>query len=318
MTGSVRPPTSAFVIATRNRPAYLVDTVQSILDQTVKPEQLCIVDASDEPTARTRLEAMCREASVPLHYVHPAPLGLPKQRNVGIDRTTADPVFFIDDDVLLEPHCHERVLEEYERRGDRVGGITAADVSALELPRLSVVWRKIFGSGGWWPNASGRLRAGFFPEGVSRADEPKEVEFFMGWFMSYRRAAMGSERFDEALSGYAYLEDIDFSYRVSRRYTLVWTPRARGRHLRATGERLSRKQLLRMMVANHFYLHRKNLPQTLRYKAALWWAFAGLLILNTTRAIRFRSTDHVTGLIEGLWDQLHGRGLVDPLEQQAR
>ena len=134
----------------------------------------------------------------------------------------------------------------------------------------------------------------------------------MGWFMSFKRDALGTERFDEALSGYAYMEDIDLSYRVSRHHKLLWTPEAEGRHLRASGARLDRKQLLRMMVANHFYLHRKNMPQTLRHKVALWWAFGGLLILNLTRAIRFRSGDHVTGMARGLWEQARGKGLIDP------
>ena len=46
--------------------------------------------------------------------------------------------------------------------------------------------------------------------------------------MSYRRGVFEHERFDESLAGYAFKEDIDFSYRVVKRgYVLVQTPRAR-------------------------------------------------------------------------------------------
>lgn len=311
MSSPERTLSSAFVIATRNRSSHLLETVRSILDQTVAPEELCIVDSSDVAETRDAIEELCERSPVQLTYIHPAPRGLPRQRNIGIDETSADPLFFVDDDVLLARDCHERVLAAYER-DDGLGGITIADSNALELPRLSILWRRIFGSGGWWPDASGRVRGGFFPEGISRSRSPRHVEFFMGWFMSFKREALEKERFDEALSGYAYMEDIDLSYRVSRHHKLLWTPETEGRHLRASGARLDRKQLLRMMVANHFYLHRKNMPQTLRHKIALWWAFGGLLILNLTRAVRFRSGDHVSGMVKGLWEQARGKGLIDP------
>jgi GT2 family glycosyltransferase len=315
--GAPRRAQSAFIIATRNRPEHLLRTVETLVAQTVLPGELCIVDSSDEATVRCDIEALCQRASLPLDYCHPAPRGLPTQRNVGIDRTHGDPAFFIDDDVLLARDCHEQILAEYERHGPEVGGVCASDTTPPRLPRLSILWRRAFGSGGWWPDASGRVRGGFFPEGVSESSTVREVEFFMGWFMSYRREVLEQERFDEALSGYAYEEDIDFSYRVSRRYKLLWTPAAKGDHLKTSASRLPRRQLLRMMIANHFYLHRKNMPQTLRYKLALWWAFLGLVLLNSTRAVRFRDPDHVMGMLVGLWEQALGKGLVDPARERA-
>ncbi|MBA3430655.1 MAG: glycosyltransferase family 2 protein [Actinobacteria bacterium] len=309
---TTEPATSSFIIATRNRPDYLFDTVQSLVEQTILPGELCIVDSSDLATRRAEIEEICDKASLSLDYCHPAASGLPRQRNIGIDRTHGDPVFLIDDDVLLVPDCHERILEEYATRRPPPGGVCAADTDPPRVPPASVMWRRIFGSGGWWPDASGRVRRGFFPEGISVSAVPREVEFFMGWFMSFRREVFERERFDEALSGYAYLEDIDFSYRVSRNYPLIFLPSAKGDHLKASASRLSRHQLLRMMIANHFYLHRKNMPQTMLNQAALWWAFLGLLILNSTRAVRFRNPEHVTGLLAGLREQARGKGLIDP------
>src|SRR6186997_1364200 len=114
---------SSFVIATRNRPDYLRDAVESLVGQTVLPEELCIVDSSDETPARPDIEALCADAEIRLDYVHPAPRGLTLQRNVGIGRTTGDPVFLIDDDVWLDPDVHEEILAEYERWGRELGGV---------------------------------------------------------------------------------------------------------------------------------------------------------------------------------------------------
>jgi glycosyltransferase involved in cell wall biosynthesis len=108
---------SAFIIATRNRPQELLTAVASLVNQTVLPKELCIVDSSDGSPARAKIEELCAGAELSLDYYHPAPRGLTIQRNIGIERTTGDPVFFVDDDVHLPPDCHDEVLKEYHRGG---------------------------------------------------------------------------------------------------------------------------------------------------------------------------------------------------------
>jgi GT2 family glycosyltransferase len=311
---------SCFVIATRNRPNYLVETVRSLVEQTVLPRELCIVDASDVAPARPEIEAMCAAARIELDYVHPATRGLTVQRNVGIARTTGDPVFLIDDDVWLDPHVHEVILAEYERWGPELGGVRGAPIHPPSPGRLTILWRRLFGLGGWWPEGSGRMRSGFFVEGVASSRSVRKVEYFNGWFMSYRREVFDHERFDEKLAGYAFKEDIDFSYRVFKRgYLLVQTPVARIDHRRSATERLSAFDHQRMALANQFYLHRKNMPQSLRCRAALWWALVGMLPLNVGKVVQTRDPGHLTGFFVGAWEQARGRGLIDPvIERKGR
>jgi GT2 family glycosyltransferase len=265
---------------------------------------------------------MCDSVGIRLDYAHPAPRGLTVQRNVGIDRSSGDPVFFIDDDVWLEPDCHEEILAEYERwdsapGGREVGGIRAAPVRPARPPWFSILFRKLFGIGGWWPESSGKMRPGFYVEGISESAGVRKVEYFNGWFMSYRRKVFEHERFDEKLSGYAYKEDIDFSYRVSRRFTLLQTPRAKCDHLKSDASRMNSHQLQRMNIANQFYLHRKLMPQTAKHKAALWWALTGLFVINLGQALRKSDTGLVTGLVAGALEQARGKGLVDPALERA-
>jgi len=310
---------SSFVIATRSRPEYLLGTVRSLVGQSVLPAELCIVDASDEAAARSEIERLCAEAGIELAYVHPAEPGLTRQRNVGIDRTSGDPVFFIDDDVLLDGDVHEQVLAEYGRWGPKLGGVRGSPVHPPSPGRATILWRRLFGMGGWWPEASGRMRGGFFVEGVSASADVRKLEYFNGWFMSYRRGVFDHERFDESLGGYAFKEDIDFSYRVWKHgYLLVQTPKARIDHLKAASKRLSPFQLQRMMLGNQFYLHRKNMPQTLGSRAALWWALVGMFVLNAGKAAHTRDRGYLTGLVVGAWEQARGRGLIDPAEEQEK
>lgn len=310
---------SCFIIATRNRPHHLLEAVQSLVDQTVLPRELCVVDSSDDAPARADIERLCAEAGIELDYVHPAPRGLPVQRNVGIDLTTGDPVFLIDDDVQMAPDVHEEILAEYGRWGPELGGVRGVWLRPPIPSRLSVVWRRFFGMGGWWPEASGRVRRGFFSEDAVTLADVRRVETFVGWFMSFRREVFEHERFDENLAGFAFREDADFSYRISKRgYVLVQTPKARVDHRKTASQRLSPFELQRMSLANQLYLHRKHMPQTLPYRAALWWALLGTFLLMVGKAIQTRDRGYVTGMIAGAWEQARGRGLIDPAAERAR
>ena len=101
---------------------------------------------------------------------------------------------------------------------------------------------------------------------------------------------------------------------MKRGYVLVQTPKARIVHHKTTSERLSPFDHQRMALANQFYLHRKNMPQTLRYKAALWWALVGTLPLNVGKVTRDPGP---TGFVTGAWEQARGRGLIDPAAERA-
>jgi GT2 family glycosyltransferase len=283
----------------------------------VLPAELVVVDSSDQTPTRPEIEQLCSAAGIKLDYHHPAPRGLTVQRNVGIDRSAGDPVFFVDDDVWLDADCHEQILDEYERWGPELGGVRATPKRPARPSLGTRLYRKLFGIGGWWPEASGKIRPGFYAEGVSDSAGVRRLEYFNGWFMSYRREVFEHERFDEALAGYGYKEDIDFSYRVSRRYVLVQTPKARCDHLKSGASRLNSHQLQRMNLANQFYLHRKLMPQTLFHRAALWWAWIGLFILNAGKAVQTRDPGLVTGMVAGAWEQVRGRGLVDPAAEKT-
>jgi GT2 family glycosyltransferase len=310
---------SCFVIATRNRPEHLLDAVQSLVTQTVLPSELCIVDSSAETPSRARIERLCADAEIALDYVHPTPRGLTVQRNLGVDRTSGDPVCFVDDDVWMAPDAHEEVLAEYERWGSELGGVRGVWRRPPALNTFVKLWRRFFGMEGWWPEASGRVLPGFFTEAVTTSAEVRRVEAFNGWFMSFRREVFDHERFDENLAGYAFKEDADFSYRVFKRgYVLVQTPKAQIDHLKTSAQRLSPYDLQRMNLANQLYLHRKNMPQTLKYKAALWWALTGTFLLMVGKSVQTRDSGYATGMIVGAWEQARGCGLIDPGAEQAR
>jgi glycosyltransferase involved in cell wall biosynthesis len=304
---------SAVVIPTRNRPDELLSAIEALLLQSVLPGEICVVDSSDETRSRREIEILCREAEVPLDYFHPAPRGLTIQRNIGVDRTRGDPIFFIDDDVLLAPDCHEQILKGFARNGAEVGGISA---TPSRSPRRSLatsqLFQRVFGLGGCDRDNFARMRPGFWCEQVCNPSDVVRLECMRGLCMSFRRAVFEHERFDDILPGYGLKEDVDFGYRVSRHYLLLQIPTARCDHIESPRNRLNSHLVMRVYPGNHVYLHRKNMPQDLRHQTALWWGLFGLLLWFTARAIIERDAGLVTGFLAGAWDQLRGRGLLDP------
>jgi GT2 family glycosyltransferase len=304
---------SAVVIPTRNRPDDLLSTIEALLMQTVLPGEICVVDSGSETPSRKAIETLCREAEVRLDYFHPAPRGSTIQRNIGVERTRGDPIFFIDDDVLLAPDCHEQILKGFARNGAEVGGIAA---TPSRSPRRSLAtsqrFVRVFGLGGCDRDNFARMKPGFWCEDVCNPTDVVRLECMRGLCMSFRRAVFEHERFDDILPGYALKEDVDFGYRVSRQYLLIQIPTARCEHMESPRNRLNSHLVMRVYLGNQMYLHRKNMPQDLWHQTALWWGLVGLLLLFSARAIIERDAGLVTGLIAGAWDQLRGRGLLDP------
>ena len=104
---------------------------------------------------------------------------------------------------------------------------------------------------------------------IVNLEQPRDMEFMPGPFMSARRDIAAQVRFDERLNGYSLGEDDDFAYRLSRRGRIRYEPAAIVCHQelgrrdidRPDGER---RRMNRLQVVNKTYLFRKNFPQTLR------------------------------------------------------
>lgn len=278
--------TMAVVIATRGRPQMLLDTVLDLLRQTRLPDELCIVDSGEEAMSKQEITGVCQTAGLPLRYAHPAPPGLTRQRNQGVDLTTGEVVVFMDDDVRLSPGCLEEVEAEFLDPRNAVGGVRVNPMFPESPSRASRLYCSVFGLACWSPGAKAQMTRAFYPRGPSHTDHTVDVACIQGYFMAYSRAVFQTNKFDERLAGYGWREDIDFSFRVARHFRLVQTTFARCHHLKAPAARLAHQELEMMKVVNHVYLHQKNLPQTVWNRVALWWSLMGQLFRAAALSLR--------------------------------
>lgn len=273
-----RPVTLSVVICTKDRPEMLATCLESLQCQTRRPEEIVIVDASATPAwdAADRLAGNMPGCRVALISSVP---GLPRQRNLGTRATTGSVVVYLDDDVVLEAGYLAAVARTFDDdRRRQIGGVGGAQVPD-PTPREGFLRRgacrlfllETYGRG--VVKRSGR------PDYVFSPRSRMEVEFLSGCNMAYRRDVLAALRFDERLSGYALGEDLQFSYRVSRRWKLVLTPDARLDHRHAGEGRPPRDDYQAMAVFNRYLFFREHVARGPLDWLAYGWSSAGGMLL---------------------------------------
>jgi GT2 family glycosyltransferase len=119
------PPLAATVlIATRERPEMLRDTLGSILAARHVPREIVVVDQSSAPNTEVATMGKVRECAI--RYVHSRTRGLARARNVGLRRASHTPIVILDDDMLVGEDSLELL----------VAGLRGGDGRAVTTGRL--------------------------------------------------------------------------------------------------------------------------------------------------------------------------------------
>ncbi len=271
------------VIATRNRPEALALSIPLLLAQSRPPEQLIIVDSSDDPAP---VQAVVRAAIVGfpgrVHILKSAP-GLPHQRNVGLKYVTAPVVVFPDDDSLFYPDTAEIMLTVYARdSGHAIAGVCASEAM---VPPDGVLPSSTYQMSSAHQREAGMRRLRHRLEGHVSALKPAlslgralnaqhpvpdwlsemdviPVEYMTGFRMSFRTDAIRTVGFDEALGGYALDEDVDASFSAMRAGLVVGARRAKIYHHRFPGGRgvMGAIEILNRLYVGLKHVHGQALP----------------------------------------------------------
>jgi GT2 family glycosyltransferase len=278
------------VIATLDRTAHLRVALASLCRAIPPPREVLVVDAGAGGSARATVDAFAGNA--PFDIVHvPSERGLTRQRNRGIDRATGDVVVFLDDDVTVEANVFAELDTAYA--DPRVVGATGRVVEPAD-PRLggarSRLRRLLMGG-----TPDGTFTRFGYPRRIRGRGAACDVETMPGCFLSARRDAAETVRFDERLTGYALAEDEDFSVRLAQAGRIRYLPGALVYHRNTGFSSRDSRSFNRDVMRNRRYLFRKNFPQTPLARAG--FALLALALL-AHRAVN-RDFRGLRGLVEG-------------------
>lgn len=131
------------VIPTRNRPESLTRLLRSIEKQTRHPDEIIVVDASDNPGMQT-------PPAPDIRVLRSTP-SVCRQRNIGIASAAGNHVLLCDDDIEL-PFNYLEVIEHYISDHPDAGavcGFLQEEVGGNKLHWTGLLWRFCFQLSVW-------------------------------------------------------------------------------------------------------------------------------------------------------------------------
>ena len=288
------------IFCTKDRICELKEAIGSTISQTVLPYEIIVVDGGTEGQ---KIEEMAKElltgTEIKFIYIHTRP-GLTFQRNIGVSKARGDILFFFDDDVVLDKEYFRRILEVYgDKRFENIGGAQGTYTSVLLSPWYVNIYNTTFLLGR--TNGCGKISLSGHTAWLWDRIPGKvmKVDFLSGGNMSFKNEVFRHFRFDENFDLHGSMEDVDFSFRVSRRYNLYQVPGAQLFHKGAGSNRPNFREINISLIYNHFLFFRKNMPKTFLHTLAYVWSDIGKFLLVFVKSILHKDMGILGAFITG-------------------
>lgn len=253
------------IIATRSRAEILSRTLDRIRQQSIRPEQIWIVDDSANDATR---EVAQKYLDLSVSYHRATVSGAAPQRNEGLELVSNNARFilFLDDDVLLEPDCLKHLWNALESDA-HLGAVNAiiTNQSYVKPGRISEIVYRLLQQDTEHSYAGRVIGPGmnFLPEDHVNLPEVVPVEWVNTTCTLYRWEALPKPAFPDRFKGYSLMEDLALSLDVGKRgWKLANVRTARVFHDSQPGEHKSSSFALgRMELANRHYIMRHMLEK---------------------------------------------------------
>jgi glycosyltransferase involved in cell wall biosynthesis len=266
-------PKISVIIPTKNRADDLRRTLEGLIMQTRRPDEIVVVDQSSVPSLEP--------ATIPIKvtYIYaPHISGAAVARNVAMDRATGDIWVFLDDDVILEPQYLEEIVLAYSPEVAGVSGI----ITNYAVPPISrCLFENVFVRGAFHDDR----QPVYWHADALRFQGPQRVKQFGCGVMSFRATVVRDLRFDPQLTGCSLAEDIDFCARLPRGEVLLIAPKARLFHKRSPAGRAT-AHWLDAHAQSSSYMRLRNWNRGLRDDLCFAWLQIGYALMAAVGSLK--------------------------------
>ena len=306
-------PVSA-ILPTRNRAPLLARFLESLASQTVLPAEIVICDATNDDTTHqvvSQARSQWNDPRVRWIYEKANRTGLAPQRNQAVATATQEFVWFLDDDVILEPGCLA-ALHGVASSENRIGGVTATITNQHYSPpgrfvRALMRWfedgleRSTYASACIGPGYT------FFPDASPDLPPTLPAGWMIGCCSIYRKAALPVPAVPDHFEGGALGEDLAASLFVAKSWTLLHATGARCFHDSQGGDH--KRSLIRIAtqgLVNRYWIMTQVMEKTSvrdHFDFALMHGFSVLSLLSRPREWR-HVLPVLAGYAQGVWKLL--------------
>ena len=214
------------IVPTYRRPASVVACLEGLRRQTVSAFQIFVVHRGDDVETIAALATVDR-SGLAIEYLTVDRPGVVAALNVGLERATGDIIAMTDDDAIPQPDWIARLIAAYA--DPAVGAVGGRDEVFLDGKPANWPRHKQVAYMTWYGATIGNCHVGIGPA--------RRVESLKGVNMSFRRAAIGTLRFDERLLGRGaqFANEMMFSFAIRRAgWQIVYDPDILVHHHAAT------------------------------------------------------------------------------------
>lgn len=305
----------SLVVATKDRPDDLGRLLSSLHNQSVRPAEVVVVDAGRNPVEAVVLSF---PGLHPRYLRHWPPSGA-AQRNAGI--RACDPaatlIGFADDDTTFEPEAFANMLRFWQNAPPDVLGAAFNIRNYPDRGRQRLKHSRLVCRLGLYSPRPGGVAPSGWQTVLGELAETRFVDWLPSTAVIWRREVFGEHLFDEFFESYSYLEDLDFSYSVSRKGRLAVVAGAGYRHFPSPHGRISPRRFGQYEVRNRLYFVRKHNLSLARCRLALAIRF-GMSVWAAAPRLDGRLLERARGNVDAVLERLAFRGGIRWCARQPR
>lgn len=251
----------SIVIPTMNRFDSLKRTICNITKGTLLPKEIIIVDQSQEDEIVNCTIEFLEKQKVKCIYLHQDQPSLTKARNYGMKYVTGNIVIQMDDDVDIKTNTLGNIINIFSnKRVSMLAGLNEGDEESTDSILGYIFFKK-----NWFKRNIGHVTLSMYGRFPVCLKNETLTEWSMGFFSVYRTELIRKWNlsWDENLKGYAYPEDLDFSfsyYKKSKENGLycIMSDKVIVKHNVSKEWRIPSKNHTRMIIINREYLRHKH------------------------------------------------------------
>lgn len=250
------------LIPTMNRPESLERTLKKYMSAKFIPAQIVVVDQSVEKDVADKnkkvLESIANE--IDFQYIYQKEPSSTKARNIATKKANNEIIIYSDDDIDI---YNDTLINVYHIMNDLNIALIAGldDNTPLSKSKIGC----LFGFKSLKNIHIGHVTNSMLGRFPDKIDNETDTMWAMGFFFVVRKSLVDkwNIRWDEKLSGYAYAEDLDFSYSYYKKakqenLRCIMTNKVRVLHLTSQEYRTPTRKHMFMYVLNRYYLSNKH------------------------------------------------------------